>query len=199
MSHQWYVARDGQQYGPYSSEQLAEEARAGRLVPTDRVWREGLKGWISASLVRGLFPPIEAPPIAVPPVRIHQAGREVYRDAEGAFWFLDLGLKRYITPWILRIIWWQFLAGFVWLVLSFVYGILRAIMWSIDGAQPVWVAIEMQVAAITSIIAVGVVLWWVIMGLLLVRVVLEMLMLAFNVAVDVRSIRDATVATADDD
>lgn len=55
MASSWHVARNDNQHGPYSSKQLQEMAQAGELSPTDIVWREGLKDWISASQVKGLF------------------------------------------------------------------------------------------------------------------------------------------------
>jgi len=53
---EWYFSVEGQQFGPVSSEQLREMATAGRLRPNDFVWRPGLKTWVPAAKVKGLFP-----------------------------------------------------------------------------------------------------------------------------------------------
>ena len=55
MASQWYVARDKKKSGPFSSDQLNQLASAGRLLPTDRVWKEGMTSWVLASKVSGLF------------------------------------------------------------------------------------------------------------------------------------------------
>jgi GYF domain 2 len=52
--HQWYLARDGQQYGPLSDPELAKFVELGHLQPTDLLWREGFSDWRPALAV---FPP----------------------------------------------------------------------------------------------------------------------------------------------
>ena len=52
--HQWYLARDGQQYGPLSDPELAKFVELGHLQPTDLLWREGFPDWRPALVV---FPP----------------------------------------------------------------------------------------------------------------------------------------------
>ncbi len=56
--HQWYLARDGQQYGPLSDPELAKFVELGHLQPTDLLWREGFSDWRPALVV---FPPQAAP------------------------------------------------------------------------------------------------------------------------------------------
>lgn len=61
----WYVQRNEQKYGPYSSTQLVEMAQKGQVLPLDWVAQgEGGK-WMPASQVKGLFP---APATVVPPL-----------------------------------------------------------------------------------------------------------------------------------
>ncbi len=55
MAEQWYLARDDQQFGPYTLEQMKEFAREGRLLPQDLVWNEGLSEWVAASKIPELF------------------------------------------------------------------------------------------------------------------------------------------------
>jgi hypothetical protein len=75
---QWYLARDGQQFGPISDAELAKFIELGYLQPTDLLWREGFPDWRPALVV---FPPrsparpsaarildkLQAPPTAGPP------------------------------------------------------------------------------------------------------------------------------------
>src|SRR5262249_19333315 len=52
--NQWYLARDGQQYGPLTDPELAKFVELGHLQPTDLLWREGFAEWRPALAV---FPP----------------------------------------------------------------------------------------------------------------------------------------------
>lgn len=53
---EWYYARGGQQNGPVSFEQLEEIARNGGLDPLkDLVWNQGMKDWIPAGQMPGIF------------------------------------------------------------------------------------------------------------------------------------------------
>lgn len=56
MADQWYVGRNGQKAGPYSTEQLKQMAAAGKLVPSDLLWKEGLETWVPLTKVKGLLP-----------------------------------------------------------------------------------------------------------------------------------------------
>ena len=51
---QWYIARNGQQYGPLSEAELGRFVELGHLQPTDLLWREGFPDWRPAMVV---FPP----------------------------------------------------------------------------------------------------------------------------------------------
>lgn len=55
MASMWYLARDGQQFGPFSSRQLKEFVTSGRLQAEDLVWKEGMSTWVAASRIKGLF------------------------------------------------------------------------------------------------------------------------------------------------
>ena len=48
---QWYLARDGQQYGPLTDAELAKFIELGHLQPTDLLWREGFPDWRPAMVV----------------------------------------------------------------------------------------------------------------------------------------------------
>lgn len=70
MSTHWYVARNQQKLGPYSSEQLKQLATDGQVSPADQVWKEGMAVWAPAGKINGLFPATarsaEPPPIPPP-------------------------------------------------------------------------------------------------------------------------------------
>ena len=74
MAAEWHYSKDGQRHGPVSAAELKALARAGKLVPTDMVWKAGMAEWRVASGVKGLFPaptsdsPPPAPPASHEPV-----------------------------------------------------------------------------------------------------------------------------------
>jgi hypothetical protein len=55
MADRWYFARDGEQQGPFSSEQFKDLATTGQLQPLDAVWKEGAAARAQAGKVKGLF------------------------------------------------------------------------------------------------------------------------------------------------
>ena len=67
---QWYLARDGQQFGPLSDTELAKFVELGHLQPTDLLWREGFPDWRPAMVV---FPP-RKPAMQRPAPSARQAG-----------------------------------------------------------------------------------------------------------------------------
>ena len=53
---QWFIRQNNDdKSGPFSSKELAELATSGKLHPQDRVRKDGMKTWVEASHVRGLF------------------------------------------------------------------------------------------------------------------------------------------------
>ncbi|MCA9249220.1 MAG: DUF4339 domain-containing protein [Planctomycetales bacterium] len=66
-----YYARDDQQLGPVSFDDIKKLARSGRLGRDDLMWRPGMDDWLPAAEVPGVFPPAPArrsnPP--APPVQ----------------------------------------------------------------------------------------------------------------------------------
>lgn len=60
----WYYKRGEKKYGPVSTVQLQKAAQNGMLLPTDLLWREGMKVWAPASKLKGLSfgpPAVHAP------------------------------------------------------------------------------------------------------------------------------------------
>lgn len=68
---QIHVARDGQQLGQYSVEEVNRKLADGTLLPTDLGWHEGAAGWAPLSSIAGLTMPAgpasPVTPIAPPP------------------------------------------------------------------------------------------------------------------------------------
>jgi hypothetical protein len=60
-----YIARDGQQTGPVSMEQLVTMAGQGTVSGSDLAWHEGLANWVPLSEVLGAKTgaPVLSPPI----------------------------------------------------------------------------------------------------------------------------------------
>lgn len=61
---EWFLARDGQQYGPIGDAELARLKGEGQILPTDLLWRDGLDEWQPAAHVLGVQsqPPPSPPP-----------------------------------------------------------------------------------------------------------------------------------------
>ncbi|MEL6221491.1 MAG: SPFH domain-containing protein [Cyanobacteria bacterium J06627_8] len=60
---QWYISRDGQNFGPFNASQLPQNG----LTPNSFVWRNGMSSWLPASQVPELSYLFNAPP-PPPPV-----------------------------------------------------------------------------------------------------------------------------------
>jgi GYF domain 2 len=42
---EWYLARDGHQYGPLTDVEMAKSRELGHLETSDLVWRKGFANW----------------------------------------------------------------------------------------------------------------------------------------------------------
>ncbi len=56
MPRLWRYKRDGQEFGPVTSDDLQMLAQSQRLLPTDLVCKDGTNHWFAARGIRGLFP-----------------------------------------------------------------------------------------------------------------------------------------------
>lgn len=64
-----HVMRDGQQFGPYTLEDVNAYLAQGTLLATDQAWYEGAPEWMLITQVPGVLAPGAAPaPVAVAPV-----------------------------------------------------------------------------------------------------------------------------------
>jgi len=76
----WYVARDGETFGPFPFEVMIKGIRDGELTPQDLVWSEGAPDWQPASSVPGLFSPPSLS--ALPPLTASQPNDASQRETE---------------------------------------------------------------------------------------------------------------------
>jgi hypothetical protein len=72
MDSQWFLGRDGQQYGPYTWDELRAHVADGRIKGKDLVWAAHLPGYVPAKRIQGLMPEkraakLQASPPVVPP------------------------------------------------------------------------------------------------------------------------------------
>jgi len=85
---EWFIAQNNEKFGPFTTAQLKELARTGKVLPTDMLWREEFPGWVKATEAKGLFdqpaaqPPVQQPPVqqpasAVPPQQQFQQPPDV--------------------------------------------------------------------------------------------------------------------------
>ena len=64
LSNAYYVARNGQQSGPHTSQEVSAMVSNGQLLPSTLIWREGMQNWQpahSVADVASLFEPRAAP------------------------------------------------------------------------------------------------------------------------------------------
>jgi hypothetical protein len=67
MADEWFYGRNESRLGPFSSAQLRELASAGKIEPTDTVWKAGIEKGVLAHKVKNLFPSAEVAPPPEPP------------------------------------------------------------------------------------------------------------------------------------
>jgi hypothetical protein len=54
---EWYLRRDGKEYGPLSHRELLLVAGLGKVRSQDRIWAPGLPSWVPAGWIPGLLKP----------------------------------------------------------------------------------------------------------------------------------------------
>jgi membrane protease subunit (stomatin/prohibitin family) len=64
---QWFLGVGGQQQGPFDTDALAAQARAGTLTPATLVWRSGMPAWTPAQEVPEVAAVLGAVPPPLPP------------------------------------------------------------------------------------------------------------------------------------
>lgn len=81
MSAKWFRRVDGEEVGPHSADELKSLAQSGELLPEDLIWKDGLKDWVPARKVTGLFDGVRSvnpPPVpkSIPEVIIQTPGKQ---------------------------------------------------------------------------------------------------------------------------
>jgi len=64
---QIYVARDGQQFGPYTAEEVRDYLAEGTLLRSELAWHEGLENWVTLDQIALDCPAKKTPP---PPSKV---------------------------------------------------------------------------------------------------------------------------------
>jgi hypothetical protein len=82
MANGWYYTRDGKQFGPITSAQLKQLAAGGRLQPTDLVWKAGMSKWVTAGIIKGLFPANGPKEAIAKPTTKPETVEDVLREAK---------------------------------------------------------------------------------------------------------------------
>src|SRR5437870_5515390 len=60
MADRWYYAHGARRLGPFTARELSGLAAAGKLLPADTVWQEGMEKGVLAERVKHLFPQAQA-------------------------------------------------------------------------------------------------------------------------------------------
>ena len=94
MATKWYCAKNGKEYGPFSSGQLKELATSGRLRPADMVRTDGGKEWQPASNLPGLFDNSASQPVAPPPPPIKVVVPPPVQNAASPLFQFEIDTKR---------------------------------------------------------------------------------------------------------
>jgi hypothetical protein len=76
MADNWYVGRNGQRSGPFTTPQVRQMAASGELKPSEMVWKEGMANWVAASTIKEFFTnaPSAVNPYAAPDTAISDGG-----------------------------------------------------------------------------------------------------------------------------
>jgi len=67
VAYEWYTAIDGQQFGPFSFEQIQRQIHGGQLIGRHYVWHEGMDNWTRIRDVPSLREHLPSPTIPPPP------------------------------------------------------------------------------------------------------------------------------------
>jgi uncharacterized RDD family membrane protein YckC len=83
----WFYAKDGQQVGPATLEEIQALARAGSVRREDLIWTEGMSQWTPAGSVASIFPSgAVAPGVAAPPAMLNYLSVDPTRPNYAGFW-----------------------------------------------------------------------------------------------------------------
>ncbi len=108
----YHVTRNGQNYGPYTLEDLQKYVASGNVLPTDLTKSDDMPDWVPVSHVLGMapdLPPSYQPP---PPPTYPVSNLAPYPDAPNLNWVLVL-LFSFFTCTLFRWVWTLVLAAWM--------------------------------------------------------------------------------------
>ena len=77
MNEQYFIARGGEQAGPYTLDQMQKMQEAGQLLPSDMAWTEGQADWLPLSQIVGDTSSPTPPPTPSPTSEVKNTGKSV--------------------------------------------------------------------------------------------------------------------------
>jgi hypothetical protein len=83
VKDQWYCRVDGQQYGPYTWDQMRAMVAEGRVVAESYVRREVDQKWFAAGKIPGLVSSLIAPPTGAKPTATALVGKAMPESTSG--------------------------------------------------------------------------------------------------------------------
>jgi hypothetical protein len=90
----YHISRNGQNYGPYTLEDLRRYVASGNVLPTDLAKSDDMPDWVPVAQVLGMAPPVVPPvypqPLAPAYPGPWQPGVAVYPDPPNLSWGLVL-------------------------------------------------------------------------------------------------------------
>jgi hypothetical protein len=102
----YHVSRNGQNYGPYTLEDLQRYVASGNVLPTDLAKSDEMADWIPVSQVLGASMPAAPAPVVAygAPVPAYPAATAIYPDPPNLHWALVLVIGMF-TCGIFSIVW----------------------------------------------------------------------------------------------
>ena len=83
---QYHIERDGQQYGPFSADQIIEMLQSSQLILSDNCWHDGISEWKPLSEVFNLAAPTEPSPLLITPASQAPVATEANTKAKETKW-----------------------------------------------------------------------------------------------------------------
>ena len=109
----YLVLRDGQQFGPYSIDQIQGYSAEGRINPKDLAWTQGMSQWVPVSQV---FSVLHPPPFHSPSVSSYPQ-QPTYVPSPGNGFFLHIPTSRLVAMSFLSF----GLYGLYWIYMNWKY------------------------------------------------------------------------------
>ena len=127
MAQEWFYTKDNKSNGPVSSAALQALVKSGQLLSTDMVCKAGADHWTPASTIKGLFPNAQSTATTSSPPGVAAVNSPVAYDdddgpitknhessSKGGKSFSDFLLFKWmISPWLLVILFWLGVLGFI--------------------------------------------------------------------------------------